>query len=410
MNQSIAAALGAFVIALTIYLSSFRQRQKRPLQTPSKPAEKEAKEAPPELLKTATAAPNFDYKSVEPIAYRPFRSHKHYNIGITKCTKEEWIQIDRNYLDRIRTRKQTLEKNPDKCHAVNHISGAKALAELFEILIEHLPARFPTMFGLDKESNTFTNYVTDTKYNLKDFRSTPRQMTRLLVENVEEDFYMMCPDEERGYVQQCLVSCFPNSFMPPSKLGLAMKDIHRPVPGLQEKIGKGIDLSMKSLRGGSIIQRLGWSLQFQGPSLFRTGGNNFEPEPGQDIGDLSEPQDLSKCFLRIERQSLARLPETRAIAFCVRHYVYPLEDIKKEGNGEELADEIQMFDVSRRLLPTPSSLAYRLPDDVVATLTRRGEEKGYLPRKFRTKQNRKKETYKAVFAKTGSKTVYFALP
>ncbi|KAI4197819.1 MAG: hypothetical protein LQ350_005664 [Teloschistes chrysophthalmus] len=335
MNQFIAAALGAFLIALAIYLSIFRQGQKTPSQSP---AVKEAKEAPPELSKTATATPrDFDYRSVEPVAYRPFLSHRHYNIGITKCTKEDWIQIDRGYLDRIRTRKQTLETYPDKCHAVNHISGAKALAELFEILIEHLPVRFPSIFELDRERNIFTNHVTDIKYNLKDFRSTPRQMTRLLVENVEDDFYMMCPDEERGYVQQALVSCFPNSFMPPSKLGLAMKDIHRPVPGLQEKIGKGIDLSMKSLRGGSIIQ----SLQFQGNSLFRTGGNNFEPKPGEVLGDLSEPQDLSECYLRIERQSLARLPETRAIAFCIRHYVYPLEDIKKEGNGDELADAIQ---------------------------------------------------------------------
>ncbi|KAL8680720.1 MAG: hypothetical protein Q9186_003119 [Xanthomendoza sp. 1 TL-2023] len=197
------------------------------------------------------------------------------------------------------------------------------------------------MFGLDTTSNIFTNLVTDTKYNLKDFRTTPRQMTRLLVENIEEDFYMMCPDGEGGYVQQALISCFPNSFMPPSKLGLSMKGIHGPVPGLQEKIGKGIHLTMKSMQGGSIIQRLGWSLQFQGPSLMRTGGNNFEPKPGEVVGDLSEPQDLSQCYLRIERQSLARLPETRAIAFCVRHYVYPLEDIKKEGNGDELADEIQ---------------------------------------------------------------------
>lgn len=45
-------------------------------------------------------------------------------------------------------------------------------------------------------------------------------------------------------------------------------------------------------------------------------------------------------FLRVELQSLARLPETKFILFCFKTYMYPLRDLKIEGSGPELADAI----------------------------------------------------------------------
>ncbi|KAI4234792.1 MAG: hypothetical protein LQ349_003579 [Xanthoria aureola] len=366
MYQALTAAFVAFLFALSFYWSSFSRQRKvslmgytgkhnlssvqSPLQPSSPTPKKDVEEGTPELLRTASQLVRFDYQSVKPIPYRPFLSQHHLSIGISKCTKEDWIQIDRQYLDRVTERKKNLETYPDTCHAINSNFGANAITELFEKIVDHLPARFPTMFALDAGKCVFQNRVTGVQYNLEECRNEPRQMLRLLAENVEEDFYLMCPDNEGVFVMQGFVSCFTNSFFAPGKLGLSMKDIHGPVPDLENKIGKGINHSMKSMRGGSMVQRMGakltkspmqWSLQFCGPDLFRTGGNNFYPDPGQDVDDLSEPQDLDACYLRVERQSLVRLPDTKAIVFCVRHYITPLEEIKREGNGQHLADAVQ---------------------------------------------------------------------
>ncbi len=96
------------------------------------------------------------------------------------------------------------------------------------------------------------------KYNLEDYRE-PYKIVKLMAENVEEDYYLMCPDEEGVFRQQALLSCFPNSFYPPSKLGLAMTDIHAHVPELEERMGKAVKRSMMSIRGGSMFVRYGVS-------------------------------------------------------------------------------------------------------------------------------------------------------
>ena len=47
-----------------------------------------------------------------------------------------------------------------------------------------------------------------------------------------------------------------------------------------------------------------------------------------------------QTFLRSERQTLHRLPESKAIVFAFHTYLYPIREIKEEGSGEELATAI----------------------------------------------------------------------
>jgi hypothetical protein len=55
------------------------------------------------------------------------------------------------------------------------------------------------------------------------------------------------------------------------------------------------------------------------------------------IGSLTKLQ----TYLRCERQMLHRLPNTKAIIFSFKTYMYPIKEIKDEGLGEELASAIE---------------------------------------------------------------------
>lgn len=44
--------------------------------------------------------------------------------------------------------------------------------------------------------------------------------------------------------------------------------------------------------------------------------------------------------MRVELQTLTRLPQTRFVMFSFKTYLYPLEAVKEEGSGPALADAI----------------------------------------------------------------------
>lgn len=47
-----------------------------------------------------------------------------------------------------------------------------------------------------------------------------------------------------------------------------------------------------------------------------------------------------KTFLRCERQTLYRLPQSGAMVFSFHTYRYPIQEIKDEGSAEDLATAI----------------------------------------------------------------------
>jgi hypothetical protein len=47
-----------------------------------------------------------------------------------------------------------------------------------------------------------------------------------------------------------------------------------------------------------------------------------------------------QTILRCERQYFHRLPSSKAIVFAFHTYRYPIQDIKDEGSGEDLAQAI----------------------------------------------------------------------
>lgn len=44
--------------------------------------------------------------------------------------------------------------------------------------------------------------------------------------------------------------------------------------------------------------------------------------------------------MRVELQTLTRLPRTQAILFSFKTYLYPLRQVKEEGLGPELAEAV----------------------------------------------------------------------
>ncbi|MCJ1422218.1 hypothetical protein MMC29_000097 [Sticta canariensis] len=283
---------------------------------------------------------NFDLWKVEPIQYRPYKSQGHVSMGILKQTRNEWIRMDRGYLARVQNRKHLIQNKAEFTIGTGPLVDP-AIEELYsEIMIDYLPNRYPTIFK--KHEKAVHNVVTGSTYPLSTTGLKPEQMLEYLGTNVEEDFYLMCPDKIDGEFRlRGYIACFPGGFLSPARVGESVREIHQPVPGYEERLGKSVDRYLYRMQPGHFIGRMNWSLQVDGVGLFRTDGNNCYPDAAQTVSEEKFHPNFDQCFLRVEHQTLTRLPCSDAIVFCVRSYMTPLEDIRNEGDGPRLADAIE---------------------------------------------------------------------
>lgn len=100
--------------------------------------------------------------------------------------------------------------------------------------------------------------------------------------------------------------CFPNGWEIGAALGRPVLAIHAPVPGFGATIGGPTLALMRRLRGGRAVWRANWTL--------RTTDRPDLP-PGTPLP--SPPADAGDVWVRVERQTLSRIPGAEAVLFTV---------------------------------------------------------------------------------------------
>jgi hypothetical protein len=272
--------------------------------------------------------------------------------------------MDNSYLTRLHIRSSLLQTQHHEVLACNPAANP-AVLELYTWLTStYLPSRFPTLFQLSGPDHLL-NTVTGTLLPLQP-ASAP-QALEILGANIDDEFFVLLPASTPGdagkYRLEAFINCFPSGFNTRSKLGALLSEIHTPVPHYREKLEKSMDRFFAALPVGRIVRRFNWTVSTNG-ELFCLSGNHGVEEEGEkgEKGKEDEEVDLSKTVLRCERQTLHRLPVSRAIVFafkvrlqsilcfwrrdCKREtdkdqtYQYPIQELRDEGSGEMLAEAI----------------------------------------------------------------------
>ncbi|TVY37698.1 hypothetical protein LOCC1_G007258 [Lachnellula occidentalis] len=276
-----------------------------------------------------TPLADFDWRAKEPLKFRSFKPKYHLTMGISNVSLSELIEMDHNYMSRMKLRKQIIEDHHDTviqaCPAIT-----PALDELYTWLTgSYLPTRFPSMFKLSPTH--LLNLVTSEPLPLQP-PIDPIHTLELLGKNLDDDFLLLLPCDGDQYELKGFITCFPSGFNTKDKFGMTLKDIHTPVPGYKEKLERSMDRFFSRLEVGRVVQRSNWAITTHGRLFAASGTHLYE-------GEAPEPEDID-TFLRCERQLLHRLPKSKALVFSFKTYLYPLSDIKNEGLGENLAQAI----------------------------------------------------------------------
>ncbi|KAB2577172.1 hypothetical protein BFW01_g2316 [Lasiodiplodia theobromae] len=308
-----------------------------------KPKEQPDKEA----YYAITPLRDFDWRETKPIKIRPFKPKYHLTMALENTTISELIEMDNTYLDRLTLRRQLIADHG--AHVVAAISTVKpAVDEFYKWMTGvYLPRRFPTIYSHALQPETGHAYL----HNLATGEAIPLQpptsvtdALRTLGSHVDTEFLFLRPSpdpkDEGRYRLEGFANCSPSGFDTLAKLGLRLADIHTPVPGYAQKLERSMDRFFAALPVGKIVKRHNWSVTMN-RKLFSLGGNHLYD--GEEVKPLTKEEvDIDQCVLRCERQTLHRLRDNDdTLVFAFKTYQYPLQDVKEEGSGEELAQAVE---------------------------------------------------------------------
>ncbi|BCR98704.1 heme-dependent oxidative N-demethylase family protein [Aspergillus luchuensis] len=325
-----------------------------------KPSKAEQKTISSSLASTSPIEPldDFQWDKTEPLILRPFKPRYHMTMGIERATLSELIQIDKHYLTRITLRTKLIQ---DKRASVLGASprSIPAVKELYSFLInDYLPQRYSAIFQRTS-TTTSTSASAPTTTMLRNtvtgetIPSTPptdaEEALAIIGRQVEEDFLLLLPpqpsylrddDKNEGTNKQmtleAFIGCFPNGFNWADKFRKSLANIHVPVPDYTTKLRASMDRYLERLKVGECVKRANWTVSVDGELHAASSMHLYE---GEEVVELQE-LNVDMARLRCERQMLFRLPISQAVVFVVRTYMYPLQDVKKEGNGPRLVEAI----------------------------------------------------------------------
>jgi hypothetical protein len=272
-------------------------------------------------------------------AHTPYDgSARPFTIGLARLDLDHWIEPDEQLVAHLDQKARLLKERDDVFRAVPESRDGQA--EVLALLTDHLLRRFPDLYR--REGDDMLIMSGARRVRLDNDELPLATAARL----VQEDLCLM-QRGEGGYRLVAGAVCFPSSWSVADKIGKPLIDIHAPVPGYAAGLAAGVDRIFDNLRVELPLWRINWSI-YPDAELCHPAA---KPRPANW---LSRQDDL-RAWLRIERQTLRRLPVSDAILFTIKVVLDPLDGLRRHPDGARLAAGLK-----RQLLAlTDEQLAYK---------------------------------------------------
>lgn len=241
-------------------------------------------------------------------------SSKLFSIGLRPLDLSRWIEADGHIGAHLAEKRRLYAEIPQEVF-VEEPDTRAAQQEVLDLVEAHLGAR---------SSAALTPPL-----------DAPLVAASLLV---QEDLILMRRGED-GWRLAAGSLCFPSSWVLTEKFGKPLHHIHGPVPGF----GPGSrpdELIARMFDGlqGQAMERFNWSVQ-AGDALHHpltdVQRNDRAASRPSKFADAAEID--ASAFIRVERQTLRKLPVSRDILFTIRIHLDPLAVLARHPDRARLA-------------------------------------------------------------------------
>lgn len=235
--------------------------------------------------------------------YFPFTGTPYQpSLGLKPLLISEWIEYGPDRDHQLALKRKLLREQRDV--VLKGLPSAQDTShELREVVEDHLRTELPG----------FTPYALD---------NDPLAQVSLWT---QEDWAILSPEPPVQLEAACI--CFPSRWSLAEKVGKGSAAIHRPVPAFST-IAKPTESFLERITVERPVWRLNWTLH--------DSNELHAPTAHQSRENLTAETVLNETYLRLERQTLRRLPRTKAIAFSIRTYIHPVSEVVAEPDRRRL--------------------------------------------------------------------------
>lgn len=233
---------------------------------------------------------------------------------------EHAFDVDEHYLAEMRDRELVLKEDPLRCQSLPHMELAGW--DLLELIMESKARDYPHWFELHRNGNKW-HWINkpmqiEQKFTFLDPSTLPYGPMEYITRQTQGDFTLQDQRDENLWIEAGMVTTQADWSLD-FDIGMGFHEWHAPVPLAHEKgvFDRALKFLLK-LQHGAPVRRFNWTMTVD--PLLDTSPENY-PKWGPTRTELTMENMGERMHLRVELQTLWRLPRSNAIAFPIRCYL-----------------------------------------------------------------------------------------
>lgn len=255
-----------------------------------------------------------------------------FAIGLSPLEPARWIEPDDNLDVELAEKRRLVAEHGDRILRAEP-GTEEAQREVLERLSAYLTAHHPDIYRRDGNHI----HMADQSVDLADDTMLPIHRAGLLV----QDDLVIMKRGENGWRVAAAFLAFPSSWELSEKFGKVMDEVHAPVPGFQggSRNAELINRMFDRLQPGNPVRRMNWSINWR-LALYH---------PVSLPADVVLGTPAKNSVIRVERQTLTKLPVSGDILFTIRIYLDPIATILAQPDAQKLgpgmADQLERLSI-----------------------------------------------------------------
>jgi len=239
---------------------------------------------------------------------------------------EHAFDVDEHYIAEMRDRALVLQEDPLRCQSLPHMELAGW--DLLELIMESKARDYPEWFELHKNGNKW-HWINkplqiEQKFTYLDPSTLPYGPMEYITRQAQGDFTLQDQRDENLWIEAGMVTTQADWSLD-FDIGMGFHEWHAPVPLAHEKgiFDRALKFLLK-LQHGAPVRRFNWTMTVD--PLLDTSPENY-PKWGPTRAEITPENVGQRLHLRVELQTLWRLPRSNAIAFPIRCYLIKFEEL-----------------------------------------------------------------------------------